>query len=553
MSLKSISSFIASVLLIGFTIGTGIVIYYFLTTLPKVQTKEVSSLSQQVISCSGGLFDVKNFYGIYKKPITIDNTQNSNTLTDYQVLVNLDTQSLISQGKMRSDCRNIRFIDSDDSTLLNYWIESGCNSANTKIWVKVPFIPAGSTKTIYVYYGNPNATSLSNGDATFDFFDDFLGTSLDTSKWQVVNSGSGSYSLSNGEITIASGGDWWDTSDTSLYIISKASFPYNYIAETKVTGNSYNLHQRIFGLRASSATNSRMFVFLVDYDASHITHVYRDSDGAYANWYGENTGVLRPSFPFILKFVRVGDTVYGYVNNNLANSRTVANWGLNYVALTDTHVTTETNKFDWIRVRKYASPEPSTSVGNEEVLSASNFIYTQSPAVSSNPSATYTCPSCTYSQNTYYGVAYSVNESVWTAFTAAKTFTCKMEASQSGSCACSSNTQCYNPCNVNWGSYYDGYCYNSKCYDAIPGSAFGLTQSCLAGTVLNHETSSGRYANVNGRLYYCKGSDNSVSPYPFVFNLSPGSSVGNCKCNQDGSWSCQAGTIPIRGGRIKIV
>ncbi|MDT7859142.1 MAG: hypothetical protein RQ930_03855, partial [Candidatus Aenigmarchaeota archaeon] len=99
MSLKSISSFIASVLLIGFTIGTGIVIYYFLTTLPKVQTKEVSSLSQQVISCSGGLFDVKNFYGIYKKPITIDNTQNSNTLTDYQVLVNLDTQSLISQGK----------------------------------------------------------------------------------------------------------------------------------------------------------------------------------------------------------------------------------------------------------------------------------------------------------------------------------------------------------------------------------------------------------------------------------------------------------------------
>jgi hypothetical protein len=128
-----------------------------------------------------------------------------------------------------------------------------------------------------------------------------------------------------------------------------------------------------------------------------------------------------------------------------------------------------------------------------------------------------------------------------------------MEASQSGSCSCSSNTQCYNPCNVNWGTYYDGYCYNSKCYDAIPGSIFGLTQSCLAGTILNHETSSGRHANVNGRLYYCKGSDNSVSPYPFVFNLSPGSSAGNCKCNQDGSWSCPTGIIPIRGGRIKIV
>ena len=110
-----------------------------------------------------------------------------------------------------------------------------------------------------------------------------------------------------------------------------------------------------------------MFVFLVDGDASHITHVYRDLDGAYANWYGENTGVSRPSFPFILRFVRIGDTVYGYVNDRLANSRTVSNWNLNYIALTDTHTTSNSNKFDWIRVRKYTSPEPTISLGSEEI------------------------------------------------------------------------------------------------------------------------------------------------------------------------------------------
>jgi Uncharacterized conserved protein len=107
---------------------------------------------------------------LYRKPITIDNTANSNTLTDYQVLITLDTQTLINQGKMRSDCGDIRFTDSDGETLLNYWIEDGCNSANTKIWVKIPSIPASSTKTIYVYYGNSEATSLSNGTATFIFF-----------------------------------------------------------------------------------------------------------------------------------------------------------------------------------------------------------------------------------------------------------------------------------------------------------------------------------------------------------------------------------------------
>jgi predicted small secreted protein len=107
----------------------------------------------------------------YRVPIMI--TENSGfDLTDYQILVTIDTASLIAQGKMRSDCGDVRFTDSDDNEI-PYWIESGINSANTKIWIKVPSIPAGGTETIYMYYGNPDAISTSNGDATFEFFDDF--------------------------------------------------------------------------------------------------------------------------------------------------------------------------------------------------------------------------------------------------------------------------------------------------------------------------------------------------------------------------------------------
>jgi hypothetical protein len=109
----------------------------------------------------------------HRKPITIDNTQNSNTLTNYQVSVTLDTQSLISAGKMQAYCNDTRFTDSDGSTQLSYWLESGCNTTSTKIWVKVPSISASATKTIYVYYGNPSATSQSNGSTTFDFFSTF--------------------------------------------------------------------------------------------------------------------------------------------------------------------------------------------------------------------------------------------------------------------------------------------------------------------------------------------------------------------------------------------
>jgi len=144
-----------------------------------------SGVADHLAVCEKDASDVYNWVYIgssvggfkYRKLITINNTQNTNTLTDYQVLVTLDTASLISAGKMRSDCGDIRFTDSDGVTNLNYWLESGCNTASTKIWVKVPSIPASSSKTIYVYYGNSSATSQSNATAVFDFFENFEGSS----------------------------------------------------------------------------------------------------------------------------------------------------------------------------------------------------------------------------------------------------------------------------------------------------------------------------------------------------------------------------------------
>jgi hypothetical protein len=101
----------------------------------------------------------------YRRPVTITNTQ-ANDLTDYQVLVTVDTASLIAAGKMKDDGGDIRFTDSDGTTLLPYWVEGPINASNTKIWVKVPQIPANGTKTIYLYYGNPTAQSESNLSAT---------------------------------------------------------------------------------------------------------------------------------------------------------------------------------------------------------------------------------------------------------------------------------------------------------------------------------------------------------------------------------------------------
>ncbi|MEI6462258.1 MAG: DUF2341 domain-containing protein [bacterium] len=63
---------------------------------------------------------------------------------------------------------DLRFTDSDGTTQLNYWVERYTASGqNAKVWVKVPSIGASTTKTIYVYYGNPTASSNSSVSNTF--------------------------------------------------------------------------------------------------------------------------------------------------------------------------------------------------------------------------------------------------------------------------------------------------------------------------------------------------------------------------------------------------
>ncbi len=94
----------------------------------------------------------------YEKTITITNNSGGE-LTDYETLVTVDTASLIAAGKMQADCDDIRFMN-PDSTTLTHWLESGCNSTSTQIWVRIPSLPV-SGRTIYLLYGNTSAPSAS--------------------------------------------------------------------------------------------------------------------------------------------------------------------------------------------------------------------------------------------------------------------------------------------------------------------------------------------------------------------------------------------------------
>jgi hypothetical protein len=72
---------------------------------------------------------------------------------------------------------------------------SKTNSDNAIFWVEVSDDLSSNPVTIYLKYGNSSATTTSNGDNTFLFFDDFLGTSLDSTKWDIVGAGGGTLKI----------------------------------------------------------------------------------------------------------------------------------------------------------------------------------------------------------------------------------------------------------------------------------------------------------------------------------------------------------------------
>ncbi len=141
---------------------------------------------------------------MYRKAIGV--TGASSDLTDFQISFDIGTSDLVNSGKIQSDCDDLRVTD-HNGKLLPHWIEEnnpGCNAAtDTKVWVKVPSIPS-SDATIYVYYGNPSARNVENGDNVFEFFDDFnLDTSSDYTITEQVNRGAGT-------------GFVWDTTNSEL-------------------------------------------------------------------------------------------------------------------------------------------------------------------------------------------------------------------------------------------------------------------------------------------------------------------------------------------------
>lgn len=73
---------------------------------------------------------------------------------------------------------DIRFTEEDGTTKHDYWVdisslEGIAPNRKVSVWIEVASIPASGSVDFYMYYGNSGDSGESDGDSTFNFFDDF--------------------------------------------------------------------------------------------------------------------------------------------------------------------------------------------------------------------------------------------------------------------------------------------------------------------------------------------------------------------------------------------
>jgi len=108
-----------------------------------------------------------------ERQVTIANSANDNT-PGYQSLVTL-SDSNFDFASAKSDGSDLRFTDNDKTTALPFWIERFDKTAKTaRVWVKSD-LPAGASKSVYMYSANDQAINKSAGENVFPFFDDCMG------------------------------------------------------------------------------------------------------------------------------------------------------------------------------------------------------------------------------------------------------------------------------------------------------------------------------------------------------------------------------------------
>lgn len=151
---------------------------YSVTKQYKARLALLQALLLMAFCCLSGKVAAQLPGWTYLAPVRINNAATVKTY-NFQQLLSIDTKSLIAAGQLKADGSDLRFgKELNGATLLPYYIESGINTTDTKVWVKIDVVPPKTTVTFYMFYGN---TSAPAGSTLNTFYGPYSTTDSTTS------------------------------------------------------------------------------------------------------------------------------------------------------------------------------------------------------------------------------------------------------------------------------------------------------------------------------------------------------------------------------------
>ena len=135
---KAISSFVATVLLIGFTVAVGAILSVWFTTFTRTQTAAV----QAGAACSAGV--IKIFSNVSNTPTSAIRVFLTNTRNDMNITVNDITVACGSSYSTQTNPKTPIFIMAASTNYTDVTGISDCTSSNTEIRVSGSCSTGGS-------------------------------------------------------------------------------------------------------------------------------------------------------------------------------------------------------------------------------------------------------------------------------------------------------------------------------------------------------------------------------------------------------------------------
>jgi hypothetical protein len=298
----------------------------------------------------------------YRVPISISNPGGA-TMTNFQVHVLLDSSFPFASAQPSGG--DVRFTSGDGVTLLASWTEAwNASQRAASLYVRVASLTANGA-TMFMYYGNPAAASVSDGNATFNFFDDFSYTSggtpaIDPSKWSFPLGQAG---FSNAGGMLSYNGPFGGFGPTAIAMRGGGAFSFNDgIVEYNLQSNG-GFDEMGLEYRGQNQATSSSYVFYPSiWNQQNKWLLYKLAGGAETNL--GTGGTFSSGAWYAVKAVIGGSSHAFFVNGTQvlsANDATFSSGSLGLLAWG--------NSVSWVtnfRVRQYAATEPTAFAGSQQ-------------------------------------------------------------------------------------------------------------------------------------------------------------------------------------------